>query len=446
MGSNISAVEVFKILLNNIQEAQVPLILLRPREISESISYTGDYDFFMSPKFNDTLLKIVLDTAVSTSSSFIVTRAKHGKMDVTLLNSEDGESIALEIWNILSVKDPLKKTLRYIYPHKLSQYINSDDKGKLSLSLEIEALYYLSHLHTGRKKITTPLVKERILYYREVLQNSNSQYSVFFDDLIQEKLKFKEVAHKANMILVEKGLLDLKTDFSANIKEILIKASSTLMRIKQTLFSKIRLIPVIGPDGVGKTTIIEEVQKSVQKDIGVFKFKKTFRVSPIYKIFFPLLRYMFKKELNTKKQIGKSEVDDRYGNFVIFNAILLFPLRLIKNLFSRQFVFVDRYFHEHLMINARNKSKKSALRSDWKFWLALIPRTYMIVQLDAPTKVILQRKNELDEDSIDAYRSYLFQTFLEKPFIVYCYINTNIAPEKCRNLLIKVCKNKVKCS
>jgi len=442
----MSAVEVFKILLGNIQKAQLPLILLRPREISENISYTGDYDFFIPPMYNNELLKIVLDTAISTNSSFTVTRAKHGKIDVTLLNSIDNKSIALEIWNILSVKDPEKKTLRYIYPQILAKYIQNNSEGKLSLSLDIEALYYLSHLFTGKKKLSTPLVKERLLYYLTSLKNSNSKYHMLFNDLLQNKLEIKEVAHKANMILVDKGLLALKNNLKANIVEISTKISSNWIRIKRKLFSLIRLIPIIGPDGVGKTTLIEAVQKSTQKEIGVFKFKKTFRVSPIYKILFPLFRYMFKKELNVKKQIGKSEVDDRYGNFVIFNALLMYPLRLIKNLFSRKFVFIDRYFHEHLMINARNKAKKSALRNDWKFWLAFIPRTYIIIQLDAPTEVIIKRKNELDEDSIEAYRTYLFQTFLEKPFIVYCYINTDLPAEQCSNLLLKICKNKIKCT
>jgi len=50
-----SAVEVFKLFLENVKSADVPLILLRPREISETISYTGDYDFFISPRFNNSV-------------------------------------------------------------------------------------------------------------------------------------------------------------------------------------------------------------------------------------------------------------------------------------------------------------------------------------------------------------------------------------------------------
>jgi len=441
-----SAVEVFKLFLQNVKSADIPLVLLRPREISETISYTGDYDFFISPEFNDSLLSIMFDTAVTTHSSFTVSRVKHGKVDITLYSRIDNKSIALEIWNILSVKDPMKKTLRYIHPEKLNAQIIKKDDGIFSLPLDVESLYYLSHLYTGGKKLTTPLVHERIEYYSSMLKDANSEYQVLFEDLRNEKSEMKSVAHLANMALVEKELLPLKGDIGATLKELSLKTASTYNRTKRKLLAQIRLIPVVGPDGVGKTSLIEGVMIDSQKKMGSFRFKKTFRVSPIYKLFLPILKYKLDKEVNNSIDIGKSEIDDRYGNFVIFNAVLLFPLRVIKNLFSKKFVFVDRYFYEFLFENVRLKLGKPRLRSDWKFLLAFIPRTYMMVHLDAPTKLVLQRKEELDEEGIDAYRKYLFKTQLNKPFTVYCYINTDLPLKQSRNLLLDICKENIKCS
>jgi len=247
------------------------------------------------------------------------------------------------------------------------------------------------------------------------------------------------------MALVEKELLPLKGDMNATLKELSLKMASTWNRTKRKLLARIRLIPVVGPDGVGKTSLIEGVMMDSQKKMGSFRFKKTFRVSPIYKLFLPILKYKLNKEVNKSIDIGKSEIDDRYGNFVIFNAVLLFPLRVIKNFFSKKFVFVDRYFYEYLFENVRLKLGKPKLRDDWKFLLAFIPRTYMMVHLDAPSKLVLQRKQELDEEGISAYREYLFKTQLNKPFTVYSYINTDLPLEQSRSLLLDICKENIKC-
>jgi len=209
----MSGVEIFKKFLQKVKEVNLPLVLLRPREISESISYSGDYDFFIDPKYNDRLLKIMFDLAVDSATSFSITRAKHGKVDITIYDKDEDKKIALEIWNILSVKDPKKKTLRYITPERLKPYILKQDDGGFALSLEVEALYYLSHLATGGKKLQTPLVKERVEYYKGKLKDT--KYAEYFESL-NENADIKTVAHKANMEMVEKGLLSLKTDTKLN--------------------------------------------------------------------------------------------------------------------------------------------------------------------------------------------------------------------------------------
>ena len=64
MINNETAVEVFKYFLEKVREAGLPLISLRPREISESVSYSGDYDFFIPPEFMNALLTVMFKTAV----------------------------------------------------------------------------------------------------------------------------------------------------------------------------------------------------------------------------------------------------------------------------------------------------------------------------------------------------------------------------------------------
>ena len=89
------------------------------------------------------------------------------------------------------------------------------------------------------------------------------------------------------MELVEKRVLEPKNDLKARISETLLKIASTSNRIKRKIFSYNHIIPIIGPDGVGKTSLIESIQKKSDVEVVFFRFKKTFRNSPLYKLCLP---------------------------------------------------------------------------------------------------------------------------------------------------------------
>ena len=432
----MSGVEVFKEFLKNVRMAELPLVLLRPREISEDISYSGDYDFFIDSSYNDKLLKIMFDLAVQRAFSFSISRVKHGKVDITIYDKTQNRMIALEIWNILSLKDPAKKTLRYITSDRLKNHIIKQDDGSFALSLDVEALYYLSHLATGGKKLQTPLVKERIEYYKSVLKDTT--YIEYFENLKENK-DIKPIAHKANMELVKKGLLFLKTNSAENFKEILLKGASTSKRMQRKLFKLFNMVAIMGPDGVGKTTLIKTTVDAFKGKTKLFKFKKTFRNSPIYKLSMPFLKRKTAKNFKNMS-IGKSEVDDIYGGFVILNAFVMYQLRLLRSFITKETTFIDRYFYEYLMEDTRFFDKKAKLRKNWKLLSCFVPRPHVVIQLDAPEDVILKRKDELDEDGIVAFRKLVFETVSYKPPLKYLYINTTIPLERCRDILLDVVK------
>ncbi|QOP46111.1 hypothetical protein [Sulfurimonas paralvinellae] len=435
-----TGVTIFQLFLQKVISADIPLVLLRPREISEEISYSGDYDFFVHPHYNHELLKIMFELGVETGTSFSISRKKHAKVDINIYDKEDNKVIALEIWNFLSVDDPYGRTQRYIFPNILQQHIQKD-KNSFRLSLEIEALYYLSHLYTGKKKITTPLVQERIKYYTLMLQENHDEYYLLFKDLQEQREDIKKVAHKANIILCSKGILKEKNLLNM-LEEFPLKYWATVDRTRRMLFKKVRIIPVEGADGVGKTTIVQKIIDEDKKHFSSFRFKKTFRSSPLYRLFLPLLKRRVTKVV-PEVEIGKTEIDEVYGEFVLFNALLLFPFRFVSSFFSKKTVFVDRYFDEYLIINLRLKQRKAYLRKNWQSLLKFIPRTYMIFHFDAPTEKILKRKDELNKEGIEAYRNYLFEIYLQKPYRVYTYVNTDTEVEKSVDLMLKIIKGEV---
>lgn len=436
MAETKSAVEIFECVLERARTKKLPLISLRPKEISEMVSYEGDYDYYLPPAYMNELFQIVFDLAVEEKTSFTVNRYKHGKAVVVLHNRSDNRSIFLEIWNMLSVKDPYKKTIRYIYPDQLANHIVFDANDVASFSLDIEALYYLSHLYTGGKKISTPLVGYRISYYEAALSQIGSVYAKWYQQLAEGTIDIKRAAHLANMELVEKEVLFLR-HFVPVIQETKTKLASSLNRLKRQWLRRLNTIPVVGPDGVGKTTFIEAVLKKTTHKAGYFRFKKLFRSSPLYRIAFPILQRVLKKEVNDKF-IGKTEVDDRYASIVFVNALLMFPFRLISTVLTGRLMLVDRYFHDYLLTNIRLNTGKAGLRANWKMLLHWIPQQYWFIHLDASTEIILSRKGELNADGIASYRNDIFKAYLEKPFMIYTYLNTEATSEQCSDLIATV--------
>ena len=59
-----TAVDTFQRLLEKVRSKQLPLISLRPKEISENAAYEGDYDLFLPPEYMNELFEIVFDLAV----------------------------------------------------------------------------------------------------------------------------------------------------------------------------------------------------------------------------------------------------------------------------------------------------------------------------------------------------------------------------------------------
>lgn len=437
MEHNSSAVDVFKRFLERVKSKKIPLVSLRPKEISESKSYEGDYDYFLPPIYVNELLQIVFDLAVSENISFTINRYKHGKAVIILHNRTDNQSIFLEVWNMLSVKDPYKKSIRYIYAEQLSPHIYFNEDQDACLPLEVEALYYLSHLYTGGKKLSTPLVHERINHYRTFLGELGSVYAVWYENLASGVMDIKSAAHLANMELIEKNILFSKSVRSL-IQEGETKIASSMSRFKRQWLRFLKTIPVVGPDGVGKTTFIEGIVKKATVSIGSFRFKKLFRSSPFYRLLFPLLQSVLRKRANDNKFIGKTEVDDQFAMIVFLNAFLMSPFRLFWNILIRRVMLVDRYFHDYLLTNIRIQNGSPGLRPNWKMFLYWIPQQYWFIQLDASTEVILSRKTELSAAGISSYRYDVFKMYLEKPFMIYTYINTETTSEQCSDLIFKI--------
>jgi len=211
---------------------------------------------------------------------------------------------------------------------------------------------------------------------------------------------------------------------------------------KVKLIKKLNIVPVIGPDGVGKTTLLTEVMNQITQKIFYKRFKKIVRRSIIYNFLQPINKYFLTKKLGKKPE--KDQHDDIHYFLSIFAGLGYYPYLFYKSLVKKNLVILDRFSYDYLLENISFMDKSTVLRKNWKFLLNFIPRPLWLIHLDATPEIILARKEELSGDDIIKYQKLNFEIYLKKPSVIYSYINTGIDLVQCKNILIKVGKeNKI---
>lgn len=260
--------------------------------------------------------------------------------------------------------------------------------------------------------------------------------NIFFIEFSSSEYSFTIFREKKNSCTLE------FFDYQSNkIKKVIFKSEeesenkffSIFSSYKQKFFKKAVIVSVLGPDGVGKTTLLQLVLEKTSDKILYKRFKKIVRRSLLYNITYPITRYLLKKKLGFKPE--KDQHDDTYPTLIVLCGIFYYPYLIFKSLLQKNFVFVDRFFQDYLLKDISFMKKETTLRENWKSYLTFIPRSSCVIHLDAKEDIILSRKEELSKDDIKKYRELNFIMYLEKPSMLYVYINTGKDIKYCKSVL-----------
>ncbi len=273
----------------------------------------------------------------------------------------------------------------------------------------------------------------RLAHYRSHPELADTELQTRLDAVIAAPESLGEHAAWANAQLVEKRILFTCNNHNKQRQERLTRLRISLQRIHAQWLRRIRIIPVVGPDGVGKTSLIDALKSRSRSKIRYYRFKNLFR----HNLWYQLLRRLKRSDA---KQLEKNQFDDRYGAQIVSIAAWRYPLLLLSTLLRRGFLFSDRFFHDFILEETRFMQSEARLRPEWKALLEKSPRTYWFVHLDAPTALIRSRKEELTAQAIDCYRRDIFRLYLQKPAMIYSYINTANTIEHCADVLLQNAK------
>ena len=156
----------------------------------------------------------------------------------------------------------------------------------------------------------------------------------------------------------------------------------------------------------------------------------------IYGLLYKIWSYQARFDI--KNEMAKNQIDDIHGRFIFYIALFRYPFLAIAGLFGKKTVFTDRFFYDFLFYGSRFDLLQMNLRNEWKEMLQKLPKTYWMIQLDAPEEIVLSRKQEMSAENICFYRKNIFMLYLEKPSYLYSYINTSGSLERCAKDLASV--------
>jgi len=407
-----SALDLLKGWLRDLSTKQLYLVPIRNKVLSEEVAYEGDYDFLCNPQKLSEILSLLHESCIKEGIPYLIDRRKPRKTRITLHDPKTDRQIILELWEALDIKE--RGRAPWIPWSVIEPLLIRGEEG-VRLDPRLESLYYLSHLKSKKKEINKPEVLYRLDYYRK-LSRSWPEIEDLYEKLHSKTVDLQEAGHRANDLLCRFGWLESRSRMTTRLRVIWERGIAEWARIRSQWICRLGIVALVGPDGVGKTTL----QKSLSSQFGgnAYRFKRLYRRSILYKAI-----YLWARDLEKEK---KNMTDDRLGRQLFCIARLRYPFLLCSALIRKKPLYVDRYYYDLLFEGLRFREQTPRLRSNALELAQKIPRACMVVQLDAPNEAILARKKELTEAGIELYRHTIFFLAFKRPPLRYAYVRTDL--------------------
>lgn len=393
--------------------------LLRPRFPELEDVYEGDFDLVINPKHVNRFITQTWQFLTASQVDFFIHRIKQEKIRIEIIDPDNGRILVLELWQALQVRKA-PGFAPWIFWEDIAPYIEEDEKCLTGYRLrpDVELCYYLSHLQTKKKLLDTPLVALRIKHYSNSTNFPENLIKLISGPLVQENLQ--ALAQSANSHLHDIKVLNTKK-INLNIIFHLIKDFIFRMNLMRSRSSK--LVAFLGPDGVGKTTLIQTYLTEIPGNYYYFKFKNSYRRSIFYKPLLLTSKFYFK--IFKSETLEKNQIDERIALILIFISALKVRIRGLLDRLRGRFALADRGFSDFLIQGTRfaDQSMQLNKKTQILFWLTPPPRA--IVHLYAPEKTIAARKAELNIEQITQYQALTLEAYLRHPPMAYAAICTN---------------------
>jgi hypothetical protein len=403
--------QVFRAFQATIDQLQAmhAVVLLRPREISPEIAFDGDYDFLFDPdRFADIVAGAVVQCRRHGVSLTIEQHAPY-KRRICFICDDPERRIQIELWPHaeLTVSNGRSRLLAVI-PWQNARPFLVESGPHLALEPAAAAAIYLTHLHHKQKSLSSPEVQRRLAYYEDSLSRSGGEVAAGLLGTIRALRSGSADLEKAN-VQASAALARM------GVRVRILRMAPLLQRVRRHLTQAVAgrngmalsPVPVLGPDGSGKTAIISAL--SDRAGVGTLRFKNVFRTSLLYKG----LRLVRRRSADRPRS-ARNLVDERMAQAMLIIALLrwapLIVSRLVRRcLRGRSEIVVDRYFWDYLA-RIRSTDARPSRISGYRLFSELIPTPHRVVVLCCGLETLYSRKQELSASAVD----YIYDLYCDQ--------------------------------
>jgi|SRR5690554_339456 len=435
MTHNVVNTLLIKDLFSSISARGCILAPIRFKPLDDQAIFEGDYDFVIAPASVPEALRATREILTQHGIDFAIYRRKPGKVRLAILSSDKSKQVIIEFWQELETSK-LPGTASAILWQDLEPYIQIDPDSITGyrMAYDVEAAYYICHLLEKNKRIDQGLAPTRLRLYRE--SNALSDEIATLVTSVKSNADIAKAAASARDYLINQNIVRRQADITTTLGNIVKKLPYALFKLRLSIARSHRFIDFIGPDGVGKTSLIEAAAGSIFPSGRYFRFKKTYRKSVLYAVVHPVLKRCYQEKNEGK--LAKNQIDDMSSGFLFYIAIIGIFWRNLVSLLIGRIYLSDRSPADLLVAGYRFDNKKIAMRPSAVKDIRFMPTPRAVVHLHAPAEVITSRKKEMNEQQINQYQASIFDVYLIKTPPIYICINTNCSIEQSMQALNKL--------
>jgi hypothetical protein len=398
-GSCSTVLRVLQSLIERGQSEEIPLVLLRPREVDAATMFDGDFDFLIDETRFAEILQAVFSTCQAAGVSFVLQQQSAFKRQIDLLDVS-GRSVTLEFWPHAEFRTSggHGHLTRAAIGYGAYRALDKDRRGSLLAAI------FLLHLHHKKKDLGLGLVRQRLAYFRDQPAMA-PELRVMLQALESRTADLAAAQQCALAYLHAQGIPFLRP--WRLLAQRLRWTAGNLLK-----WPALHTSAVVGPDGSGKTSLLNDVKKGPLKD--QFRFQR-------------FKRFIRRPFFHLKRSEPRNVRDEKMLWLILPGAWAYFSL-------SRWFtgwgkpLMLDRYFYDYFVRNVRSHTEPFRRILTYDLCTRLAPRPERLIVASCPVPTIHARKQEMAEASIgQMYAMYLDQVVRGGvPATLFCYTGAGL--------------------